>query len=274
VLKQHDIYPVFFIWRTGFWEELLDVLRGREDRVSARVEEFSDLSDILLEGAAQPIVRPIWREMKEDASDAMVVTGSPKNPTGAGWEATRILLGAALQAGMKLHFVGHSAGAILLGRLLLRARADKVALGNELASISLMAPACTRDFFDTVTAALPSVGGNNTDFAIYNLSNRFERDDTVGVVYRKSLLYLVSNSFEEAPETPLAGFELTAKEIVKQNKKIALHISDGKSTATHSRTHGGFDNDPATLNHILNRVLGVPQGTIGPGKKGFDASML
>ena len=40
VLKQRDIYPVFFIWRTGFWEELLDVLRGREGRVAARVEEI------------------------------------------------------------------------------------------------------------------------------------------------------------------------------------------------------------------------------------------
>jgi hypothetical protein len=274
VLKQRDIYPVFFIWRTGFWEELLDVLRGREGRVAARVEEISDLSDMLLEGIAQPIVRPIWREMKEDAKDAMTVTPPLQNPTGAGWEATRILLGAALQAGMKLHFVGHSAGAILLGQLLMRARADKVALGNALGSISLMAPACTREFFDDVTAALPNVGGSNTDFAIYNLSNRFERDDTVGTIYRKSLLYLVSNSFEETPEAPLAGFEAVAKEIVKTNKKVALHISDGKSAATQSRTHGGFDNDPATLNHILNRVLGVPAGTFGPGKGGFDSSML
>lgn len=274
VLKQHGIYPVFFIWRTGFWEELLDVLRGREGRVASRVEEISDLSDMLLEGAAQPIVRPIWREMKDDANDAMMVKGPAANPTGAGWEATHILLGAALKAGMKLHFVGHSAGAILLGELLMRASAGKVVLGDRLGTISLMAPACTREFFDNVTAALPGVGGEGANFAIYNLSNRLERDDSVGGIYRKSLLYLVSNSFEDAPDTPLAGFEAVAKDIIKQKKKVALHISDGNSAATQSRTHGGFDNDPATLNHILNRVLDVAPGTFGAGKKGFDSSML
>jgi hypothetical protein len=274
VLKQRDIYPVFFIWRTGFFEELLDVLRGREERIAARVEEITDLSDILFEGIAQPIVRPIWREMKDDASDAMMVRGPAANPTGHGWEATRILLGAARNTGMKLHFVGHSAGAILLGQLLLRARADNIKLGNELGSVSLMAPACTREFFDKVSAALPGIGGNKADFAIYNLGNRFERDDSVGP-YRKSLLYFVSNSFEEEPETPLAGFEAVGKAIAKQNTQVKLHISDGaKSAVTQSRTHGGFDNDPATLNHILNRVLGVAPGTFGPGKGGFDPSML
>lgn len=274
VFKERGIYPIFFIWRTGFFEELLDVLRGRGDRVAARVEEITDLSDVLLEGLAQPIVRPIWREMKKDAAYAMQAT-SGETKTGDGWEATQILLHAARQTGMKLHFVGHSAGAILLGQLLLRAKAENVSLTSSLGSISLFAPACTEEFFEAMYATLPSVtGGIPTDFTLYNLNDRFERDDSVGP-YRKSLLYLVSNSFEDTYGVPLAGFEATSKEIVTRYPAIKRCISDGTPTSfTKARAHGDFDNDPATLNHVLNRVLGVPQGTFGPAKGGFNSSML
>ena len=39
-------------------------------------------------------------------------------------------------------------------------------------------------------------------------------------------------------------------------KPIIAHA--GVDKVTDSKTHGGFDNDPATMNTILERVLGMP----------------
>jgi hypothetical protein len=127
-------------------------------------------------------------------------------------------------------------------------------------------------FFDEAYSPLPAVA-NRSDFAIYNLSEERELADSVAL-YRKSLLYLVSNSFEEGEQVPLAGFEAIGKKIVAAERRIKLHIADGTNKATNSQTHGGFDDDPDTLNHTLNRVLGKPQGTIKAGNRGFDRSML
>jgi hypothetical protein len=143
VFKELKVYPIFFIWRTGFMEELTDVIRGQQDRVLERTAGFTDITDRVLEVMLRPLGRLIWREMKDDAQDAMVA-GASRNAAGDGWEATQILLGAALEAGMKLHFVGHSAGAILLGQLLKRAKAEKAKLKEGLGSVSLYAPGCTQ----------------------------------------------------------------------------------------------------------------------------------
>ena len=95
-------------------------------------------------------------------------------------------------------------------------------------------------------------------------------DDKVGsqLAYGKSLLYLVSNTFEREAEVPLLGME----KFQKQDEVKALfashpgtaptfHWSNGTTgNTTRSRTHGGFDNDRFTMNHILRTVLGgAPQ---------------
>jgi hypothetical protein len=44
-------------------------------------------------------------------------------------------------------------------------------------------------------------------------------------------------------------------------KNLAVKISDGRSTTrnTTSKTHGGFDNDEATMNSVLRAVLGLDE---------------
>lgn len=270
VFKALKIYPIFFLWRTGFWEELLDVLRGPSERTAARVQEFSDLSDVLLEGIARPIVRPIWQEMKADGDRAVARDRSNDAiVTGEGFEAARLLIEKAAQAGLRTHFVGHSAGAVLLGHLLRRGYDEIQDFGNGLGTISLFAPACTAEFFDGTFLKLESSAGAETpEIAIYNLSNQLEREDTVGHVYRKSLLYLVSNALEAAPEEPLVGFERVARRIAARNSNLSVYVSDGTVNAvSQSRTHGGFDEDPATLNHLTRRILASEEARTAAGTK-------
>jgi hypothetical protein len=95
---------------------------------------------------------------------------------------------------------------------------------------------------------------------IYNLSDRLELDDNVTMVYRKSLLYLVSRSYEDDPRpAPLLGMQVVARSLGANLHNLEIHVSDGpmpQSKRSHSNSHGGFDNDPLTMNSVLTRVLG------------------
>ncbi len=87
-----------------------------------------------------------------------------------------------------------------------------------------------------------------------------ELDDTVGP-YGKSLLWLVSNAFEDKRGTPLLGMKhyLNAEPDLGKSafgEVIESAGKRGKGGQCMSETHGGFDNDPATMNAVLSRILG------------------
>ena len=95
------------------------------------------------------------------------------------------------------------------------------------------------------------------------------------------MLYLVSNSFEEKRNTPILGME---RFVNGKNSKldkafidpdISKLFTSGSGTASNliiagaapanskpgpdicrSDSHGGFDNDPNTMNSVLFRILG------------------
>ena len=137
-----------------------------------------------------------------------------------------------------------------------------VAKRTTVASCSLMAPACSMEFFQAHYR--PRLGAAATAVTrierlkIYNLDDQAERSDSVTALYNKSLLYLVSNAFEPTTGAekakPLLGLAKYADRIGTSLLDIAYAPA---SKATHSTSHGGFDNDPATLNDILGRILGA-----------------
>jgi len=91
---------------------------------------------------------------------------------------------------------------------------------------------------------------------IYALKDPAEQDDQVTPLYNKSLLYLVSNAFEQKPAMPILGMEKFKDKIGTALADMVL--ADPGSKTCKSTSHGGFDNDPATMNDILARVLGAP----------------
>jgi hypothetical protein len=110
---------------------------------------------------------------------------------------------------------------------------------------------------------------------MYVLSDVGERDDQVWA-YGKSLLYLVSNAFEGRRETPLLGMERYVSDEGSEGKQfvdpeitalfkqkvsglpslVIAGRADGPASTSRSETHGGFDNDPETMNSVLWRILG------------------
>ncbi|MEO0636144.1 MAG: C1 family peptidase [Pseudomonadota bacterium] len=261
VFKRNGIYPIHFMWETGFFESLKDVLFSAHKRAEGRVGGVSDFTDRVLEAMARGPGTAIWRDMKRDADHSF-------RPSGGGRKALKILLEANARRSipLKVHLVGHSAGSILLAHLL--DTLDTVnPLKEPVQSCSIMAPACTLDLFEKSYHPKIGVTGKATGISRliqYNLIDQRELDDSVGP-YRKSLLYFVSNAFEDARKMPLLGMEIFEDQVPRKPAH-ALHYAGRASNITDSDTHGGFDNDRKTMNHILKSILGKKPSTA----KGFQ----
>lgn len=251
--KRNRIYPFHFMYDTGLGEELKDIIFRKAQKSAELVGAFSGVTDRVLEGLLRVPGTLLWDEMKRDAALALM-------PDGAGTDVIRIFireLRRAAKSGRtkKIHIVGHSTGAILLAHFLRVLQNTKVTIS----SCHLMAPASTVDLYHSHYR--PILQGKHRlklrKMGVYCLEDRVEKDDTVGGVYRKSLLYLVSNAFERDRGKPLLGMEKFHDEVQKVGQKLKFHLSNGYSgSVTRSKTHGGFDNDSHTMNHILAGVLG------------------
>lgn len=273
--KRNGIYPFHIMYDTGLGEEIKDaVLRAFKSR---RMEGFlSDLRDKLVEQSDNVIedlvrkpVTPLWDEMKRDAQLPFVQGGKKK--LGDGTQVIKCFAEALAGTGLNIHLVGHSTGGVLLGHLLTALDALKVP--NLIRSLSLMAPACTIDFYKEHYE--PRLMANNKQVAIpqmdvYNMNEELELDDNTAAVYRKSLLYLVSRAFERDDNKPLLGMARYSKGL-KAHDNLNFRYSDGKNGITTSCSHGGFDNDANTMNAIMHRILGKkpPQPFVKKEMKGY-----
>jgi hypothetical protein len=252
--KANRIYPYHFMYDTGLLEEIKDVIVGRKSEVESRAGGVTDWTDRFIERTSQRAGRSLWREMKYGAR-------SPFTEAGAGRAVLEKMLDAINSAKkpIKLHLVGHSTGAILHAYLVEALAA--LERTTRIASISLMAPAGTVELFHDNYRPLLKTPKSQTGInrmEIYNLTDKLELDDSVAGVYRKSLLYLVSRSFEDG-ELPAAllGMEKHKRGVATGLNNLKMLYSSGSETRkTRSESHGGFDNDPATMNSIVQRILG------------------
>ncbi|MCO6188287.1 C1 family peptidase [Rhizobium sp. L1K21] len=251
IFKRNRIYPFHFMWETGFNEELGDIFKEAFSKSEARVGfSFGELNDLLFEQLAGGLGKRIWRQMKFDAERAFA-----KNAAGLRSLKEILAQNQKRKKPLAIHCVGHSAGSILLGEMLKNWKSI-AASDDRIESLSLMAPACTLDFFKA--AYLPRLkGGASADIKSlwqYNLIDSRELDDTVGT-YGKSLLYLVSNAFEESKHEPLLGMEKFCDGL-PSSATHKIFFAGRDSSRTDSKVHGGFDNDRATMNDVLAHILG------------------
>jgi hypothetical protein len=144
-------------------------------------------------------------------------------------------------------------------------------LGVTISSCTLWAPACTIALFRK--CYLPAVqSGRIRRFALFTLTNKAEQADNCANIYHKSLLYLVSNAFEDVPKAPLGGDGtplLGMEKFVKSELKGVVparsvdwvlapnNTAIGSPDASTATAHGAFDDDPATLQATLARILGA-----------------
>ena len=254
--KDNRIYPYHLMYDTGILEELKDVVIGRRKEADQRAAGFTDWLDTMVEKLTRVPGRALWREMKAGAQ-------LPFAEANAGSQSLSAFIEAFRAAGKpkQIHLAGHSTGMILQAYLLQRL----AALAPELSvdTVSLLAPAGTVDLFTNVMQPFlkaPFPQFRISEMTIYNLTDELEQDDEVSKAYNKSLLYLVSQAFEEQIPERILGMENFSKVVARRNlPRLTVHYSKGDvpgARVTASRTHGGFDNDALTMNHVLRRVCG------------------
>ncbi|WP_270934485.1 C1 family peptidase [Falsiroseomonas oryzae] len=269
VLLENEIYPLHIMWESGAFETLRhivdDVFTAADERAGAIGDWMRKLRDGLREGrdmslelTAAAIGGTLWREMKENARLAS------DHPAGKG--AAQVMarelaaalgdVSAAERARWEVHVVAHSAGAIFAAHAL----PHLLGAGLKLASLHLMAPAMTLDLFRATL--MPAIKRGECPLPdTYILGDQAEQDDTVGP-YGKSLLFLVSNAFEARRATPLLGMQrhieadAAVRKLLAPGLVVARTPRPGAHGESASRAHGGFDNDPATMNSILRNILG------------------
>jgi papain like protease len=176
IFGRNTIYNFHLMWGTGFIDEAFgDLSQSRAGRGSGLV------SDWFFEVKLKDTGSYSWRNMKQDANVAF--SGEPEYDGGYRGLAPLLTGLEATAKRPKLHFVGHSAGAIMVGRLLSALQRFKLSK-LELGSVHLMAPACTVDFFNANFG--PYLSGQGAlplkdKVYLYNLTDELELADIVGV---------------------------------------------------------------------------------------------
>jgi hypothetical protein len=264
----NHVYAIYFVWETGLFETIGQLLSraqtGARNFVSDRV------TDPLLETIAHVAGGvTIWNGMKSSAEMASATPDSVHGEGGAHYVARKLKEFCEGNAGknIELHAVGHSAGAIFHAHFLSAARTLGV---PSFKSAHFLAPAIRVDLFKKLVVDLIGDGKGIDRLCVFTMHRDLERDDNCAMVYRKSLLYLIYFALEPEPEEPILGLEQSLRRDPELRALFALDspvggdaevvfsttpTDDGRS-ASRSITHGGFDDDGATMNSVVRRVLG------------------
>ena len=261
-------YPLHFVWETGFVETLKQLvgLRGGRDH-AASTGSSAALTHPAVGGPGHgpelqsgPVGWGLWSAVKESAALASRPGG------GARYLGERLAQFCADNHGrVSLHAAGHSAGAIFHSHFIPAARA---AGAPSFSTLQLLAPALRVDGFRS--QLLPMVDMDINKITVYTMNMQAENDDNCFQIYRKSLLYMVSQIFEPEDDAPILGLEQSIRndpellvafgltpgvpgrvEVIWSPTESGAR-EDSRSSAT---SHGGFDNDIDTMNSVARRIL-------------------
>jgi C1A family cysteine protease len=274
------IYPLAFIWHSDYWSTITNILQDavRRRRPEGVLDKAKDFMLDRFDDALEPLARQLtgkasWDEMKENALRASGKGG-----------AARLVVDhlqklAKAYPRLEVHVVNHSAGSIFFAPML--ALLGKA--GISVTSCTMWAPACTAALFkQTYLPAIES--GQIKRFALYCLTDKAEQDDNCARIYNKSLLYLVSNAFEDKAHIPgyqngiaIVGMQKTIKEdpalkklFGKKNAELVLcpnNEPDDSASASKAEHHGDFDDDHLTVKSTFARIAAkaeVPSLTFAP----------
>jgi hypothetical protein len=290
-LLNNEIFPVFFMWHSDFWSTVRNILnealtkRNTKDGPGGIRDFMMERADDFFEYTSREPGRLMWGEMKKNALGACSSEG--------GVTKYLSLLKEKIQSDKsnqyEIHLIGHSAGSILLGPVVEFLKNNSM----DISTCTLWAPACTVEFFFKYYQ--PAIESNFIkDFNLYTLTDTAEQNDDCASIYNKSLLYLLSNSFEEVPRvpvtlpygTPILGmekfistvfwgneekarinndqmgrhFELCRQNALKLSRLMDKYNIDwirspSDNQLCSSQTHGGFDDDKKCLESSIAAIL-------------------
>jgi hypothetical protein len=253
-LYEARIFPIFLMWETDLWSTLKNRL---EDLVVSLPRPTGGLVDQLtrfwnqrLERLLAPAGSRIWGEMKQNAD---AISGHQAGGGVVLYESSRQSPWFT-RTPVRLHLIGHSAGSIVHCHIV----EQLAGRGWKFESLNFMAAAATVDLFKRTV--LPRIKDRTVKrFRSFHLSDAAEQQDATCrpiLGYGRSLLYLVSESFEGGVRTPILGMERHFDADVASLKLPGVKAWTAPGPATASTTHGGFDDDQATMQSIIALIKG------------------
>jgi hypothetical protein len=286
MLYEAQIFPIFLMWETDFLSSVMnrleDAVRG-VPRATGFGEGLERWWNRRLERTLAKPGSELWGEMRQNAQAISAYRDHVPDDAQAG----AVLLYRHFKHNIankkvRMHLVGHSAGSIVASHMIDALHRDpdgKNVMKWE--SVSFMAPAVRVETFDELVRP-HLVRGDIQRFQQFHLTDRAEEDDPTCGPYRRSLLYLVSESFEAGALRPVLGqpdyFGLrsgTTRPILGMEKFFNAYWR-GLDAATQRRvnvwpspggalpgevgppvgssTHGGFDNDPGTQRRVVEFI--------------------
>ncbi|HVK52862.1 MAG TPA: N-acetylmuramidase domain-containing protein [Pseudoxanthomonas sp.] len=271
-LYNERIFPIFLMWETGAIKTVTNMIADKitSDAAQRAGGAWSRLKDELkefwnerIETLARPLGRPLWREMKENAGK---IGSDPESGVGLLFEQFKTNKDKLKLPKIRLHLIGHSAGAILHNHLGVSA----IDAGFNLRSVALIAPAVRVDEFDRNLGA--KIAGKDVTLLIGHLTDAAERADSTCKPYGHSLLYLVSRSFEDRNETPILGLErdlvparatlawgartwaVSSPQSTVASLPSAQNLQQAASRPPEAVTHGSLDDDKA-LQEVIFKMI-------------------
>jgi hypothetical protein len=250
LLYEQRIFPIYLMWETGLLQTIVnricDAVRDVPRPAGAGEGFWSRAERWWNERVERLLAMPgsaLWGEMKQNAR---AISQTP--------DSGGVLLGSRLarldgrKHPVRLHLVGHSAGSIVHAHLI-----DALRAKTGFESVSFLAPALRLDAFDALVR--PRIADGTVErYQQFHLTEKAEQDDPTCGPYRRSLLYLVSESFEGGARTPLLGLQRYFEPYRARLANATVHVSPG-GTST-SSTHGGFDDDAATRARVVEFIQG------------------
>ena len=267
--KRNGVYPIYFIWETG----LFDALRSILQTVTAKLPGLGarDLWDYTTDPVVEAGARglggvKVWSAMKTNAAMCSAANG------GATYVAQQFVkFCRGTNTPVEVHTVGHSAGSGFQSYFIPTLRTAGV---TAVKSLQLLAPAIRVDAFKQTIA--PLMGNGIEALTMYTMRDRWEKEDSCVGVYHKSLLYLIHHALEATPRTPILGLDISVEADADLRSLFGLDGRGGArgnvvwsttdvttgNAASRSTTHGGFDDDPATMNSVAARILNVQSAPV------------
>ncbi len=266
----NGVYPIHLLWESGLGDTLAEVAAAARSRaLGARGTTDAALDarasvgiDPILEGSLRALGAPIlWSGAKRGAERAFDADGGGRQLL----RSLRQVIDASSRP-VEVHIVGFGAGAMLAAQAI-RTMATE-ALGR-VRTLALAAPAISMSACRTDIA--PFVGFGVRRLALFTLARDLERAAAFAG-YRRSFLSLLRGALEEESPAEILGLE----ESLRRSPDIAQLFGLGGASGAPGEAHfagvapgiteatslASFEDDRATLNSILRRVLDQPEGGI------------
>jgi hypothetical protein len=251
-LYDNRIFPIFLMWETDLLNtlknQLEDALKGEPRMAGGLLDAAKKWWNERLEKLLARAGTQIWGEMKENGQ---AISQAPESGGIKLYQACAQSPFFSDPAKLRLHLIGHSAGSIVHSYVVKELNRR----GWTFETVNFMAPAVRVDVFqDCIAPALAS--GKVKRLNQFHLTDEEERRDPTCkpiLGYSRSLLYLVSQSFEGGVTTPILGMERHFAAVAGLPGVRAWTAPCPQSRST---THGGFDDDEATLQSVIALIKG------------------